>query len=272
MPVNLNLDRQLDAIKALPPTSTQWTTLVAELLRDLFRSDRNPFTRNAALDAPPEGTGFPVGGIVAFATSGPTSGRTTLAPGFVRCAGQGLSRTTYAALFRVCGTRFGFGDSDSFNVPNIRRRQIVGRDADYPVGTLAGSETKLVSVNNLPTHRHGHSSMTVSVRPDHGHTHSYVYGKNEFPALEGGSVAVIAPCPDLHRVPDGTRGWRHIPGNPNDFPAGRSGTPSAVQSGSDGAHGHALPGRVTNAYGGAEAISIIGPSIVLDFGIYTGVA
>ena len=270
MAVDLGLDSELAAIKALPANSTQWTGKVAALLRRIFHSSANPFEGNARLDQPAAGSGFPIGGIAAFASGG-TSGITQLARGFVRCGGQSLSRTDYAALFKVCGTRYGTANSASFNVPDIRRRQIIGRDTDFPVGTLAGTETTILSVNQLPTHRHGTSSMTVNTRPDHSHNLGYIYGKNEFPALEAGTVAVISPCPELHAVPQGTQGWPYIEGTPHDFPAARSGTGTPQQSGMDGAHGHTLLGRVTNVEGEGEEFSIMGPSIVLEFGIYTGI-
>ncbi|HVU38091.1 MAG TPA: phage tail protein [Opitutales bacterium] len=45
---------------------------------------------------------------------------TTLA-GFLRCEGQAVSRTTYAALFAVLGTTFGAGDgTTTFNLPDAR--------------------------------------------------------------------------------------------------------------------------------------------------------
>ena len=271
MATNLQLDDELRAIKALPAGSTQWATLVTAFVRKFFHSSANPWGPNIRRDSLADGAGLPIGSIMAFARN-VTTANDVIGTGFERCDGRSLSRTTYAALFKVVGTRFGSANSGVFSVPDLRRRAIIGRSTNFPVGTRSGRETKLVSINELPTHRHGHSSMTVSERPDHGHSLQYVYGKNEFPDFDGGAVAVIAQCADMHRVPSGTTGWRYISGNPNDFPAARTGTPSSVQSGPDGAHGHTIPRFSVEAYGGGEEISIIGPSIVLDFGIYTGVA
>jgi microcystin-dependent protein len=45
----------------------------------------------------------------------------TALTGFLRCEGQAVSRTTYAALFAVVGTTFGVGDgSTTFNLPDAR--------------------------------------------------------------------------------------------------------------------------------------------------------
>ena len=271
MATNLQLDDELAEIKALPSHSTQWAPKVAALLRKLLHSAENIFGPNAVRDSLEDGAGIPVGAVMAFGAN-VTTAQAPPEPGFVRCDGRSLSRTGHPALFKVIGTRFGAPNSGVFSVPDLRRRTPIGRSADFPVGTRSGAETKLLSINEMPTHRHGHSQMTVSERPDHGHSLGYVYGKNEFPDFDKGQVAIIAQCADLHAVPDGTQGWRIIEGNPNDFPAGRSGTPTEVQSGSDGAHGHTVPAFSVEPYGGGTPFSVIGPSIVLDWQIYSGVS
>lgn len=49
--------------------------------------------------------------------------------GFLFCRGQAVSRTTYATLFAIIGTDWGAGDgSTTFNVPDLRRRAVVGYD------------------------------------------------------------------------------------------------------------------------------------------------
>ena len=268
MATNLNLDTIIGQIKALPPGSTQWTALVTRFFRLLLHSDDNSFGPNAVRDDLADGTGFPIGGVMAFPND---SASLAPAPGFVFLDGRSLSRTTYSALFRLCGTRFGSDNSGTFNIPDLRRRQIIGRSTDFPVGTRSGTEAHLLSINELPAHAHGHSSVTVSTRPAHGHSFGYVYGKNEFPALDADEVNVIGPCADMHAVPQGTQGWQIIPGNPFDFPAGRSGTPDPQQTEADGAHGHGLENAVTGATGGGTPISLVGPSLVLQWAVYTGV-
>ncbi|MBF0532623.1 MAG: tail fiber protein [Candidatus Omnitrophica bacterium] len=49
--------------------------------------------------------------------------------GWLLCAGQEVSRTTYAALFAVINTAFGAGNGvDTFRLPDLRGRTIVGKD------------------------------------------------------------------------------------------------------------------------------------------------
>jgi microcystin-dependent protein len=77
----------------------------------------------AAGGVPTSSTGI-VGEIRQFA--GPASSIPSL---WFICAGQAVSRTTYAALFAVIGTTWGAGDgSTTFNVPDLRGRVMAGVD------------------------------------------------------------------------------------------------------------------------------------------------
>lgn len=54
----------------------------------------------------------------------------TAPAGWLMCEGQAVSRTTYAALFAAIGTAFGAGNgTTTFNIPNLKGRVTVGRDA-----------------------------------------------------------------------------------------------------------------------------------------------
>ena len=65
-----------------------------------------------------------IGEIRAFA--GPQN---QIPPLWYYCAGQALSRTTYAASFAVLGTTWGAGDgTTTFNIPDLRGRTMAGLD------------------------------------------------------------------------------------------------------------------------------------------------
>lgn len=79
----------------------------------------------------------------------------TIASGWLRCEGQAVSRTTYAALFNSISTRFGTGDgSTTFNVPDYRDRVLLGVSATKALATTGGEATHLLSINELPDHGH----------------------------------------------------------------------------------------------------------------------
>jgi microcystin-dependent protein len=52
--------------------------------------------------------------------------------------GQAVSRTTYADLFAIIGTKFGVGDgTTTFNIPNLKGRSFFGYDFSFRGGGTA---------------------------------------------------------------------------------------------------------------------------------------
>lgn len=61
---------------------------------------------------------------------------TTPPEGWLPCNGQNVSRTTYANLFSVIGTRYGSGDgSTTFTLPNLHHRFLEGTTTTSEVGS-----------------------------------------------------------------------------------------------------------------------------------------
>ena len=59
----------------------------------------------------------------------------TVPDGWLQCNGAAVSRTTYAALFAVIGTKYGSGDgSTTFNLPNLHHKFIEGTTTSSEVG------------------------------------------------------------------------------------------------------------------------------------------
>ena len=123
---------------------------------------------------------MPTGAVVPFGgSSAPT--------GFLLCAGQAVSRSTYSALFSVISTTYGAGDgSSTFNLPDLRGRVVAGQDdmggssADRLTGqtggvdgdTLAatgGAETHVLTTAQLATHTHG-ATKSYASDPGSGNT------------------------------------------------------------------------------------------------------
>lgn len=119
----------------------------------------------------------PIGSVISFAgSSAPT--------GWMLCAGQTLSRTTYASLFSVIGESFGAGDgSTTFRLPDCRGRVEVGKDdmggADAArlsffgsvakiIGGVFGTASHVLSEGQMPRHQHGGTTSTNG-----SHNHGY---------------------------------------------------------------------------------------------------
>lgn len=103
----------------------------------------------------------PSGVINQFAGSTPPSG-------WLLCAGQAVSRATYAALFAVISTTYGVGDGFStFNLPDLRGRVPAGKDdmngtsaarlntiASTTLGGSGGLQTHQLQPEEMPSHEH----------------------------------------------------------------------------------------------------------------------
>ena len=87
--------------------------------------------------------------------------------GWLVCAGQAVSRSTYSSLFSVVSTRFGTGDgSTTFNVPDLQGYQV------------AGAGSGLGNVDNTATFRQGSidaHSIAAHIGTAAEHSHSLTY-------------------------------------------------------------------------------------------------
>lgn len=85
--------------------------------------------------------------------------------GWFLCNDQAISRTDFANLFDVIGTRFGTGDgSTTFNVPDLRGKFPRGAGNAADPGSTGGESTHTLTEAELATHDH---AVT-----DPGHTHN----------------------------------------------------------------------------------------------------
>jgi len=103
-------------------------------------------------------TDVPVGSVMAW------SGSVAAIPqGFVLCDGAAYAETLYPELFTEIGRKFGGDESaNTFTVPNLKGKFIVGRDpddADFDtIGDFGGSKKHTLTVDELPDHDHAYES------------------------------------------------------------------------------------------------------------------
>lgn len=97
---------------------------------------------------------MPVGAISAYASiSAPN--------GWLKADGSAVSRTTYARLFKLLGTRYGTGDgSTTFNVPQLGNRNIIGISTNVAsasfgtLGNVGGQASHSMTIGELVPHTH----------------------------------------------------------------------------------------------------------------------
>lgn len=88
----------------------------------------------------------PPGTVAAFAGSNAPAG-------WLKCAGQAVSRATYGALFAYIGTTYGAGDgSTTFNVPDMRGEFVRGLDDGR--GVDAGRAIGSAQAQAIESHSH----------------------------------------------------------------------------------------------------------------------
>lgn len=123
------------------PTNTSYWTRFA-LITDI----------NPLYSLVPTGVILPYGGVIA-----PT--------GFLFCDYSAVSRTTYANLFAVIGTRYGAGNgSTTFNVPKLNDGSFVRGVASGSVGTKYSASLPPLTVSSAGVHTHTRGTMEITGR------------------------------------------------------------------------------------------------------------
>jgi microcystin-dependent protein len=126
----------------------------------------------------------PVGVIRLFSGS-------TAPNGWLICNGDAVSRSAYSDLFKIIGTTYGSGNSNStFTLPDMRGRCPigVGTGASLTARTLGsnvGAETATLSEANMASHTHATTVGTQSANHTHTGTsgtvsadHTHGWGRN----------------------------------------------------------------------------------------------
>ena len=79
--------------------------------------------------------------------------------GWSFCAGQLLAIAQWDVVFALIGTFYGGDGVQTFKLPDLRGRIPVGvgrspGTSDYSLGEMAGTESMILTTNNLPIHNH----------------------------------------------------------------------------------------------------------------------
>lgn len=110
------------------------------------------FVQNAIAQLVPTGVILPYGGV-------------TAPNGFLICNGSEVSRTTYANLFAVIGTRYGAGNGwTTFNLPKLNDGSFPRGVAPSAVGTSYSASLPPLTTSSDGAHTHTRGSMEITGR------------------------------------------------------------------------------------------------------------
>ena len=73
---------------------------------------------------------------------------------FHQCDGSILAIQSNTALFALLGTTYGGNGQQTFGLPDLRGRSIVGFSNTVPMGTVAGAENGVLNAGNMAAHTH----------------------------------------------------------------------------------------------------------------------
>lgn len=112
-----------------------------------------------------DGVVDPVGSIVLY-------GGDTAPQGWAIADGAAVSRLTYADLFAKYGTKYGAGDgSTTFNLPNLKGRVPVGRDAGQTEFDTLGE------TGGNKTHAHNEGNLAAAIGASNGDINALTYAQ-----------------------------------------------------------------------------------------------
>lgn len=86
--------------------------------------------------------------------------------GWAFCDGQLLAIASNTALFSILGTTYGGDGRTTFALPDLRGRVAIGPRSGpglstYQLGQKSGSESKILTTNQLPSHSHTVSGVST---------------------------------------------------------------------------------------------------------------
>lgn len=74
--------------------------------------------------------------------------------GWEECNGKSLSISENSALFALLGTTYGGDGVNTFNLPNLQGRVLVHNTPEFPLGSMGGTESETLTLQQMPAHNH----------------------------------------------------------------------------------------------------------------------
>jgi len=194
--------------------------------------------------------------------------------GWLICDGSEISKTTYASLFNVIGTKYGSAsNSNNFKLPDLGERIPAGfKSGTNNLGNTGGNSSITLTTGQLPSHNHTGTSDSNGAHAhtgtsdsnglhshaitDPGHTHSQTTVNDDF------NNSGTNP-PGFSADSAGSRTWNNISNAYTGISINQDGAHThTFTTASNGAHTHTF---TTGSTGNGESIDIRNKFIVLNY-------
>ena len=86
--------------------------------------------------------------------------------GWAFCEGQLLQIGQYSALYSLLGTTFGGDGQNTFALPDLRGRMVIGKSSSYPLGQTGGEVNHSLIISEMPMHTHTLNATTAPATTD----------------------------------------------------------------------------------------------------------
>jgi microcystin-dependent protein len=186
----------------------------------------------------------PVGSLIQYVGA-------TAPTGWLLCQGQILAISLYPSLFSVIGNVYGGNGVTQFALPDLRGRVALGASGSYPLGSAGGSETRTLTINEMPAHSH---TGTIDGVSNHTHTYQDAYFAENVSGITP-KVFGISAGTDV----DNNFYYRTQTGS---YTTNASDPSTLLSSGSAGAHTHTMSNSST---GGGQSFSIVQPYVTISY-------
>jgi microcystin-dependent protein len=222
--------------------------------------------------------GIGVAQIVPAGMLAPYAG-STAPTGWLLCDGASLLRTDYPELFAVIGTTYNpAAPATYFNIPDMQGNVPVGvkstQTSNPDISALAkaaGTYTKTLNNNDLPNHTHslggstgsfnaGHGHASTLAAPNHTHTTNIAFA-NVARGTSAGSILIP--------LQTGANLLAAASGNPSATALTGSITDATTGTGGSLNHSHTLPANTGDNGSTPVAVSLVQPSLALNYIIKT---
>lgn len=111
------------------------------------------------------------------------------------CDGSLLAIRNFQALFALLGTYYGGDGVNTFALPDLRGRAILGATGGsgaYPIGSRGGTVSVTLNVQQLPPHNHAMQAATTAGAGRGSVPAGHIFGTTNYPPSDPPKVFVTA--------------------------------------------------------------------------------